>query len=83
MKKPLNGNKTHPLTGHAIAALRQLAADGPQPRQAFNAGVCDRLEREDLVWVSDLVSPYKTHKGRLIPHLVIREAGRKALAAAQ
>lgn len=82
MKKPLNGTKTHPLTMHSLAALKRLAYEGPQPRQEFNPGVCDRLLREDLVLVSDLVSPYKSHKGNLVAHLVIRHAGRKALEAA-
>lgn len=75
--QPLNGTKTHPLTKHAIEALQRLDAEGPLPRQVFTPGVANRLEREELVWNADLVSPYKTHKGKLIPHLAIRHAGRQ------
>lgn len=77
--RPLNGSKTHPLTEHSKRALRTLR-HGPQPRQDFNAGVVNRLEREALVEHVDLPSPYPTHKGRKIPFLRITDAGRAALA---
>lgn len=77
---PLNGTKTHPLTQHAYAALEKLLK-GPLPRQDFNAGVSNRLEREDLVEVIMEANPYPTSQKRFpkIEHLKITEAGRAAL----
>lgn len=77
--KPLNGEKTHPLTAHALAELRDLTR-GPEPRQSINPGVVNRLLREALVESVDLPSPYPTHKRRLIEHLRITDAGLAALA---
>jgi hypothetical protein len=79
-RTPLNGLRTHPLTRHAWDALKALAR-APAPRQTFNAGVADRLEREDLVEAVDLPSPYATHRGRPLRHLQITAAGRVRLAA--
>jgi hypothetical protein len=81
-RPPQNGTQTHPLTKHALDALRTLANSGPKPRQEFNPGICNRLERGELVHVVDLVSPYKTHKGKTIPHLVIRHTGYVAIGLA-
>lgn len=80
--KPLNGEKTHPLTAHAINWLTDLDKD-PWPRQAINPGVVDRLLREALVVPVDLISPYKSHRGKRIEHLRITDAGRAALKAAR
>lgn len=80
MITPLNGTKTHPLSEHAFDALRWLLKYGPEPRQAFNAGVCNRLEREALVEVMLMPSPFPMHKGRKIEFLQITDAGRAVLA---
>lgn len=71
--EPLNGTKTHPLSRHAMAVLEKLEA-GPVPRQSINPGVCNRLLREQLVEEVQLPSPFKTHRGRLIPHLRLPES---------
>ena len=42
--KPVNGEKTHPLTPTARAVLRSLVK-APMPRQEVNPGVRDRLAR--------------------------------------
>lgn len=72
--QPLNGTRTHPLTAHALAELRDIA-DQPVPRQEVNPGVANRLEREALVEVVQLPSPFPSHRGRYIAHLRITEAG--------
>ena len=79
---PLNGVKTHPLSEHALASLDDLQA-GPRPAAQFNPGVVNRLMREDLVEVVDLPSPFKTHKGRAIPHLRITDSGRDRVFGAR
>jgi|GEM_PF-5913314 len=76
--QPLNGTKTHPLSDHAIDILRWINRL-ERPRQEVNAGVVNRLEREDLVKVIRLPSPYKTKVGTLIDFLQITEAGRNVL----
>lgn len=75
--KPLNGEKTHPLSRHAQDVLGRLEA-GPLPRQEINPGVANRLLRGELVEEVMLPSPYKTHCGRDIPHLRITGAGKPA-----
>jgi len=45
--KPLYGEKTHPLTPHAIGILRRLLSH-PMPRHEINPGVNNRFEREAL-----------------------------------
>lgn len=78
--KPLNGEKTHPLTKHAIGILRSIG-EKPLPRQSVNPGVANRLERESLVACVQLPSPYMIHGGKTCAHLQITDRGRKALAA--
>lgn len=78
MMKPLNGEKTHPLSAHALEELRTLL-NGPRPQQEFNPGVVNRLAREALVEEVQLPSPYATHKGRKITFLQITPAGRVAV----
>ena len=78
--KPLNGEKTHPLTTTALMSLRELE-NGPMPRQVLNPGVANRLEREALVEVYNGVSPYPSAKGKSIQFLRITDAGRRALSA--
>lgn len=63
-----------PLSEHAIAELRHIAAK-PLPRLAVNPGVSSRLLRGELVRVVDLPSPFKTHNGAKVEHLVITAAG--------
>lgn len=82
MKTPLNGTKTHPLTKHALSVLRNIAG-GPVPRQSINAGVADRLEREDLVEGFQKPSPYMIHGGKDIVHLRITAAGLTAIRKAE
>ena len=77
---PLNGTKTHPLSAHAIAELRNIARS-PEPTVGVNPGVINRLMRENLVEIVLLPSPFKTHKGRPANHLKITDAGRERLAA--
>ncbi len=71
--KPLNGERTHPLTKHAREVLRGLR-DAPVPRQQVNPGVADRLLRGELVEEQMLPSPYKTRRG-LVAFLAITPAG--------
>lgn len=75
---PLNGVKTHALSAHALAELRNIA-QSPEPSLGVNPGVINRLMREELVEVVRLPSPFKTHKGRPIDHLQITDAGRARL----
>lgn len=82
IRKPLNGEKTRPLSGHGINALRHLKDFGPTPAQRFNPGVVNRLLREGLAAIVRAISPYATHKGRYIEHLKITDAGDAALAGA-
>jgi hypothetical protein len=78
MLAPLNDTKTHPLSDFALSELHTLA-NGPRPRIVFGLGVVNRLQREDLVEVVQLPSPYPTHKGKPIDHLRITDAGRDLL----
>lgn len=77
MIQPQNGTKTHALTAHALAGLRDIVSC-PVPRQAVNAGVANRLLRGGLVASVQMKSPYKTHKGALIEHLTATPAGIEA-----
>ncbi len=77
-KLPLNGIKTHPLKPGTIKAMRTLL-DGPQPRNSFNPGTADRMERGDYVESVQLPSPYAVHKGAPISFLKLTDAGRAAL----
>lgn len=75
---PLNGTKTHPIKGASLEAL-QVLARGPKPRQHFNPGVANRLERGGMAEEVDLPSPYASHKGRNIRHLRITAEGQRIL----
>ena len=68
-----------PLSEHARAELKDIR-DKPVPRNGVNPGVAARLERDALVDCVMLPSPFKTHKGALIQHLQITEAGRAVVA---
>lgn len=72
--KPLNGENSHPLSAHAIAELKDIAV-APVPRCGVNPGVANRLLREALVESAPKRSPFKTHKGGNIEHLVLTQAG--------
>lgn len=76
---PLNGTKTHPLSKHAIDTLRNLSL-APLPRVGMNPGVVNRLLREALVEEVLLPSPYKLHKGRVITHLRVTDAGKAKIS---
>jgi hypothetical protein len=83
-RKPLNGEKTHPLSSHALDMLQTLQAQGPMLRGHFNNGLRDRLEREDLVEVIHQSSPYKKDVGkeyRTADYYKITQAGIDALKA--
>lgn len=77
---PLNGTKTHPLMPFAMAMLIDIAKK-PAPRSAVNPGVANRLLRECLVASAMLPSPFKTHNGRQIEHLVITGSGRSKIGS--
>ena len=77
--EPLNGTKTHPLTRHALATLRELALHGPRPTQKVNPGQVNRFHREGLTETVKLPSPFATHRGGLIDHEQITDAGRALL----
>lgn len=76
--KPLNGNKTHPLTEFARQELKRIS-QAPVPSQTVNPGVINRLLRGNLIQLVQLPSPYKKHKGKNCEHLQITEAGRQEL----
>lgn len=78
--KPLNGEKTHPLSAHAIAALVDLS-HGPKPRQELNPGMANRLLRGELVEWTFLASPYKTHAGKKIEFLRLTKLGHEIAMA--
>jgi hypothetical protein len=76
--KPLNGEKTHPLTDHAIGVLRELRLS-PIPRFRLNPGVVNRLLRESLVehvWASNDKSRNVTKE---IEYIRITDAGRSRI----
>lgn len=75
--KPLHGEKTHPLSPSALAVVEELRS-GPMARSGMNPGVVDRLLREGCVEVVELPSPYRTHRGKLIPHLRLLEGAAPA-----
>lgn len=76
--KPLNGEKTHPLSAHAHEELENISWH-PLPTLAVNPGVINRLIREGLVVIVDLPSPFRAHRGGTCAHLEITEAGRNKL----
>lgn len=76
--KPLNGEKTHPLSAAAMDELRYIAAE-PRPRSQVNPGVANRLLRGGLVESVALPSPFKTHGVRNCEHLQITNAGKEKI----
>lgn len=64
-----------PISDHADKVLRSL----PLPHQEINAGVRWRLERSGYIEARDEVSPYKTHKGKKIPHAYLTAKGEQYL----
>lgn len=74
--------KTQPapptLSAHAMNALLDLAYS-PAPRQAFNPGVVGRLQRDELIEIVELPSPYPAQIGQRIEFARITEKGRKAV----
>ncbi len=67
-----------PISEHAERVLDGLVV-GPRPRQEINPGVVDRLLRSGYIEMVNRVSPYKTHKGALIPFVAITDKGRQFL----
>lgn len=78
--KSLNGGETRPLTEASRLALADIA-NAARVRQSVNPGVADRLLRGGLVESKQLLSPFKTHRGGLVEHLVITTAGLDELRA--
>ena len=74
-RRPLNGEKTHPLSKHAIDVLRDLTR-GPIVRHLVNPGVNNRFAREGLA--EEVTLPFGL-KGVPKPHVQITDAGRAAL----
>jgi hypothetical protein len=63
-----------PLSNHALDALRR-AVKAPVPRSEINPGVVSLLRRLGLATVKDLQSPFPSHHGRKIPHVLATLAG--------
>lgn len=78
-RRPLNGTKTHPLSAKAFEVLGNIATE-PVPYFMINAGVIDRLCREDLIKIVYRPSPYPSSKGASIRYLEITQAGHDRLA---
>ncbi len=76
---PLNGTQTHPLSAHAMDALRSIERHA-RPPQEINAGVINRLMREALIEIVYRPSPYKTGRGRSISFAQITAAGLAEIA---
>lgn len=76
---PLNGNKIHPLSEHAIAELIEMRDLAPIPRCEVNAGVACRLSDEGLIEDVKLPSPFKTDFEKPRTHLAITDDGRARL----
>lgn len=79
MVTPLDGSKLKPLKQPSIDALRSIAAK-PAPRQEFNPGVCNLLQKWQYVCSIQRPSPYAIHKGREIEFFEVTQAGRDFLA---
>jgi hypothetical protein len=71
--KPLNGEKTHPLKPASLDVLHRLR-NRPIPYQEINPGVIDRLTREGLAEVIQILNPYQT-KAKTIRGLEITPRG--------
>jgi hypothetical protein len=69
--KPLNGEKTHPLSEVAKETIRAIRKN-PIPCSMVNPGVANRLEREGVLETKQMKSPFKTHKGKLISFYCIK-----------
>jgi hypothetical protein len=67
-------NLTKPLSAHAIGELRDICS-APVPTLAVNSGVCAKLIAHGVAKVELRPSPFPTHKGRRIEHLVATPAG--------
>lgn len=76
--KPLNGEKTHPLSAATLRVLQELIIE-PRPRQEVNPGMANRLLRGGLVRQEERESPYRTRKGSVI-FLVPTDEGESARA---
>jgi len=74
--KPLNGEKTHPLSAHAVTVLRSLERTS-RPKYEINPGVVNRLLREQLVELVDRPTP--DLRGRRV-HVRLTVEGRRRLA---
>lgn len=67
------------ISEHSMGCLRDIEHE-PKPSNYFNPGVVNLLVvTRELAEIVLLPSPYKTHKGKRIPHLQILPAGRRLL----
>jgi hypothetical protein len=76
--KPLNGEKTHPLSDHAWGVLEELLR-GPMKRFLINPGVINRLDREGLIEPCEVVHAPPRGKLRKLSAIRITDAGRAKL----
>jgi hypothetical protein len=68
------------LSAKALAALGNIARE-PAAYFTVNAGIIDRLCREDLVTIVNRPSPYPSSKSATMRYLEITQAGRDRLAS--
>lgn len=67
-----------PISAKAADDLADMARR-PIAAQEINAGVSHKLLRQGYIEIEHHPSPYKTHKGKMIPHYVATEKGRRYL----
>jgi hypothetical protein len=79
--KPLNGEKTHPLTAAALEVLRQIGSRGSVALGTLNPGMKDRFERESLIETFSGPTIYPSHKkGTMIEFARLSDAGKVEVA---
>jgi hypothetical protein len=62
-----------PISDHSDRVLRSL----PLPAQEINPGARGRLLQAGYAEIVDMPSPYKKHRGALIPFYAVSEKGRR------
>ena len=69
-----------PMSASTVATLRRLRDDVQStPRESLDPGAVSRLLGDGLIEVVQMKSPYVSHRGRMISHVRITEAGRRVL----